>query len=158
MSLVAAIAGGGDDPDPLRPLPGGTVLEEPVDEVAQRHHCRCVVAVIDDDLDPLDLGHVHPARCRIVRRCERPQPGTDVVQVRARAVRGARGGHRVLHVEHRLAAEGGGQQVRVGQRHSATPVLQDDQVAQFPRLQDHGLAAAPCSGPGYTSPRASRHG
>ena len=55
-------------------------LPDPVHEVAEHLHARCVVAVVDDDLHAVDLDLVEPAGGEVVARGEGPQPLPDVVQ------------------------------------------------------------------------------
>ena len=90
---------------------------ELLDEVAEHPHPGRVVAVVDDDLDAVDVDLVEPAGGQVVRRGERAQALPDVVQLRAGREGGAGGGQRVLHVHLRLAAERRRQQVGPGQLH-----------------------------------------
>ena len=119
--LVAPVAGGGDDADPRRLGEVARSQHEPspslVDEVAEHPHARRVVAVVDDDVDALDLDLVEPAGGEVVVRRERPQALPDVVQRRTGGERGSRGGQRVLHVHQRPAAERRRQQVGPGELH-----------------------------------------
>ena len=117
-------------------------LAEPVDEVAEHPHARRVVAVVDDDVDALDLDLVEPAGGQVVVRREGPQPLPDVVQGRAGGERGRGRRQRVLHVHQGPAAEGRRQQVGPGELHLARSVPDDDHVALVARLEDDGLAAA----------------
>ena len=114
-----------------------------VHEVAEHPHRRGVVAVVDDDRTAVDLDLVQPAGGQVVVGRERPQTLPDVVQRRAGGERRRGRGHRVLHVHHRPAAEGGGQQVGPGQLHRPPAVLDHDHVAELAALQDHRPATAP---------------
>ena len=125
-----------------RSLVGDQSFAELVDEVAEHPHARRVVAVVDDDVDALDLDLVEPAGGEVVVGREGPQTLPDVVQGRTRGERGRGRGERVLHVHQRSAAERRGQQVRPGKLHLARAVLDDDHVALVARLEDDGLAAA----------------
>lgn len=140
--LIATITGGRDDPDALWSFECRHIIEEPVDEIPERDHGRGIVAVIDDHFHAAYFGQVHPTRSLVERRRERAQPGADVVQVSARAVGGAGCCHRILDIEHRLTTEGRGQQMRIGQRHPASPVHQHDLIPQFTLFQNDGLPTA----------------
>ena len=92
-------------------------LADLVDEVAEHPHAGCVVAVVDDDVDALDLDLVEPAGGEVVVGREGPQTLPDVVQRRARCEGGGCSGERVLHVHQRPTAEGRREQVGPRQLH-----------------------------------------
>ena len=120
----------------------GGVLAQLVDEVAEQPHAGRVVGVVDDHGDAVDLGDVEAARREVVRGGEGAQALPDVVQRGAGGEGGPGRGHRVLHVHQRLAAEGGGQQVRPGQLHRPAAVPDHDHVAELAVLEHHGAPAA----------------
>ena len=105
-------------------------------------HARGVVAVVDDDVDVVDVEQVHPAGGQVVGGGERAQPLADVVQRRAGGERGTGGGQGVGDVHLRRAAERGGQQVGPGQLHAATPVPDGDHVALVGGLEDDRASTA----------------
>ena len=157
--LVAAVAGGGDDADPRGPrqvVGRRQRLADPVDEVAEHPHARGVVAVVDDDVDAVDLDLVEAAGGEVVVRRERAQALPDVVQRRAGGEGGGGRGQRVLHVHPGPAAERRGQQVGPGQLHLAAAVLDDDHLAALGRVEDQRLAAAAAVGVDHLAGLATR--
>ena len=128
--------------DPSRPGLRLRLDHHPLDEVGQLAHPVDVVAVVDDDADAADLEQVQPARRLEERRRERPQPLADVVEVRAGGPGGRGGGQRVRDVHPRPAAERGGDQVGVQDRHRPRPEAEHDELALGGRLEAEGGAAA----------------
>jgi hypothetical protein len=112
-----------------RSLGAGLLLGVPLDELAEHPHAGGVVAVVDDDVDVVDVDLVHPAGGEVVGRGERPQPLTDLVQAGAGGEGCPGRGHGVGDVEHRGATEGRRQQVGPGELHGTAAVPDDDHVA-----------------------------
>ena len=104
------------------------------------------MAVVDDDVDAVDLDLVQAAGGQVVGRGERPQPLPDVVQRRTGGERGGGGGQRVLHVHPGPAAERRRQQVGPGQLHRAAAVLDHDHLAEVGGLEHDRPAAATAVG------------
>ena len=106
----------------------------------------CVVAVVDDDVDAVDLDLVEPAGGEVVVRREGAQALADVVQRSPGGERGGRRGEGVLHVHPGPAAERRGQQVGPGELHLAGAVLHHDHLAALARVEHERLAAAAAVG------------
>ena len=100
-----------------------------LDEVAEHPHAGRVVAVVDEDVDVVDVDEVHAAGGEVVGRRERAQALADVVQRGPGGERRAGRGQGVGDVEPRRAAERRGQQVGPRELHAAPAVLDDDHLA-----------------------------
>ena len=146
---VAPVTGGTDRADARNPTEVGATGASggiPVDEVTQRPHPSSVVAVVDEDLDVVDLDEVEASGGEVVVAGERPKALPDVVQRRARRERRTGRREGVGDVEAGGAAEGRRQQVGPGELHSAPPVLDGDHVAAIGRVEIEGPTPAPTVG------------
>jgi len=143
--LVASVAGGADHADPRHVEVGAAVvlLGVALDELTDGAHAGRVVAVVDEDIDVVDVDEVHPAGREVVARREGAQALADVVQRRPGREGGAGRGEGVGDVEPRGAPEGRGKQVGPRELHAAPAVPDDDHVSAVGLLEDDRAPAAP---------------
>ena len=141
--LVAPVAGSAGDDDAACPGTGGLVGGERVHELAHRADGGGVVAVVEDDLEAELVVDVAAAG-RLEEGCvEGAEALADVLEAHAHRPGHRRREHGVLHVVHRLAFEGGGDEVRPQERHVGAVVVHRDHLPVQAGFQGHGAPACP---------------